>query len=91
MMIAMNKSHLESRNAKDSQTSPGQYNCLSPSPPTSPSEINSSVYSSEANADDKDVEKSDRSTHRPDEDKRSEPEMSTSPESTSKIQQGKES
>ena len=88
MMIAMNKSHVESRGAEDSQTPPGQYGCLSPSPPTSPSEINSSVYSSEANSDEKELEKNEPPVNH-EEDKRSEPEMSNSPRIAVTIGQGK--
>ena len=88
MMIAMNtKSHVESRKPDGSSTPPGQYPCLSPSPPASPSEINSSIYSSEPNMDEKETEKNVL-RNPSDEYKRKEQEMSNSTEVTAKIGQG---
>lgn len=45
-MIAMNKSHMDapSRNASESQSPTNQYACLSPSPPTSPNQIDCPLY-----------------------------------------------
>ena len=88
MMIAVNKSHLDapSRNGGKTQSPPSQYGCLTPSPPTSPNQINCSLYNRNENESDP---KSLNLTNRSFEAEQNDDEISSSRQASPKVERGK--